>query len=169
MLFIVCGLPGAGKTTISKDLAMEYGLIHIEVSDLIKRLLLGISVNASYDEFVKQTLYSRQKVRFAAEVAAELRGTQHSTAVVSGFRTIGEIQYLKEQYSSIVIYLECPYDMRLKRKLESSFLSPFEFSRRTELDISYGTEKIRELADLVVLNMKTPADCVAEITARLSK
>ncbi|MDD5171498.1 MAG: AAA family ATPase [Candidatus ainarchaeum sp.] len=66
MLIIVCGLPGSGKSSLSKDLAKRFSAVHLN-SDIIRKELFP---KPSYSEEEKRAVYAEMAKR-AGELLAK--------------------------------------------------------------------------------------------------
>ena len=96
---ILCGYTCAGKTTASQLLARRFGYLHVEASDFMYLsffLRHGYRTDISIGEFAEQAL--AQKPRIAAKQVGEyLEENLSLPAVISGFRSMLEVEALQEQ------------------------------------------------------------------------
>lgn len=123
-VLILCGFPCAGKTTLSQYLVREYAYIHIEASDFMYlsfylRHDLGTGVRIS--DFAEEAL--NQKPEIAAEKVAEyIKTLDDAPIVVSGFRSIKEVEWLENELERwensrtlTVGFIEAEQSTRFKR------------------------------------------------------
>ena len=54
-LFLLCGKPGSGKTTLAKALKKDYGLIHFSADDFMLKLFGEIEDRDMFDKKLKAT------------------------------------------------------------------------------------------------------------------
>ena len=120
-VLIVCGYTCAGKTTISQYLIRKYGYMHIEASDFMYlNYYLRHDVNPEIDisTFAENAL--RQKPEIAAEKIAEyMQELNTFPTVISGFRSIKEIEWLENYFENNkkfqVIFIQAKKNIRHKR------------------------------------------------------
>ena len=118
---IVSGFTCAGKTTISQYLIRKYGYIHIEASDFMYLnyyLMHDINPEIDIGAFAEEAL--REKPEIAAEKIAEyMEEIITLPTVISGFRSIEEIEWLKHYFEQTkkfeVIFIEANEGIRHKR------------------------------------------------------
>ncbi len=120
-LFLVCGPSGAGKTTIAEKLALDFGYMHFEASDFMRR--------AFYERVGKDTPMKLSD--FAALVISEepwvvpegileyFEKFDGSPVVVTGFRSPLELESFENLYSGaetiVAVYIDAPREVRYER------------------------------------------------------
>ncbi|KAF2453459.1 adenylate kinase-domain-containing protein, partial [Lineolata rhizophorae] len=105
------GAPGAGKGTLCKMLAEEYGFRHISVGDLLRQIVLSPNADKKTVEYVRraellptETLFSILKSQFG-----ELNGGR--TILLDGFpRRLDQAKSFEEVVSTsrFVLFFDCP-------------------------------------------------------------
>ena len=99
--FIISGYTCAGKTTAGQRLANQFGYRHIEASDFMYLnyyLRHGYRANVRIADFAERALEARPEI-VAEKVAEYLSSNWSSPIVVSGFRNIEEVIWLKKKSS----------------------------------------------------------------------
>jgi len=97
--YIVCGYTCAGKTTASQYLARSFDYLHIEASDfmhLAYYMRHDVPDRISIGDFAEQALIEKPEIA-AEAIANYLQADVESPCVISGFRSIREIDWLVEK------------------------------------------------------------------------
>jgi Adenylate kinase and related kinases len=149
---ILVGLPGAGKTTISRALSIKMNMPIIEVGSYV---IAGANENVNFNnplEFADYTFKKREYLTFvkkAFEQAKEIKGY----AIISGPRLKEELYYLKENLGKAVsvglmvedrIREERRY-LQLENEDQAGTLS--KIRQRDQVEKSWGTDRTIELCD----------------------
>ena len=101
-LFLLCGKPGSGKTTLAKALKENYGLIHFSADDFMLKLFGEIEDRNLFDEklkAVKELIY-----QICDDVLVN-----NNVVLDFGFWTKREREELKNRfinYEVVVVYLK---------------------------------------------------------------
>lgn len=120
--YIVCGYSCAGKTTASQHLARSYDYLHVEASDfmhLAYYMRHDVPDHISIGNFAEQALI--EKPHIAAEAIAKyLLADLDSPCVISGFRSIREIDWLVEKLGEHgkqfrIVFVRASEDVRFAR------------------------------------------------------
>lgn len=118
---IVCGFTCAGKTTISQYLIREYGYMHIEASDFMYlNYYLRHDINSEIDisAFAERALIEKPEIA-AKQIAEYIEAINEPPIVISGFRSIEEIEWLKKFFDNNktfeVIFIEAKESIRHER------------------------------------------------------
>ncbi|NTG76131.1 AAA family ATPase [Agrobacterium rhizogenes] len=99
MNYIICGYTCAGKTTTSQYLARSFDYLHVEASDfmhLAYYMRHDIPDRISIGDFAEQALIEKPEIA-AEAIAKYLQADVESPCVISGFRSIREIDWLVEK------------------------------------------------------------------------
>ena len=120
--FIICGYTCAGKTVAGQRLAKRFGYRHIEASDFMYLnyyLRHGYQANIQIADFAEQALGARPEI-VAEKVAEYLSANWSSPVVVSGFRNIKEIKWLKRESSDFgkqfkLVFVRADKSIRFQR------------------------------------------------------
>ena len=110
-LFLLCGKPGSGKTTLAKSLKEKFGLIHFSADDFMLKLFGEIQDRNIFDrklKIVKELIY-----QICDDV---LRN--NNVVLDFGFWTKSEREEIKERfknYEVIIVYLKLDEDKIFKQ------------------------------------------------------
>lgn len=85
MLIIVCGLPGSGKSSLSKDLAKNFSAVHLNSDEIRKKLF----PQPTYSEEEKKKVYEEM-----AKQAGEILGR--------GNKVIADATFSRKEYRRIM-------------------------------------------------------------------
>lgn len=159
---IMSGYTCAGKTTASQHLARKFGYLHVEASDFMYLNYYyrhGYRGAISIGDFAEDAL--AQKPEIAAEKVAEyIADNLGSPVVVSGFRSLREVEYLKEAMTTFgksfdVLFVNSGEAVRYKRlvsrKRPGDDISLDEFRRRDEQQRRMGLAQIVDSQGTAVL------------------
>ena len=149
---IVCGFTCAGKTTIAHHLIDEYGYIHIEASDFMYlNYYLRHDTNSEIDIGAFAETALREKLEIAAEKIAEyMQEIMELPTIISGFRSIEEIEWLKNYFENNkrfeVIFIQANEGIRNERfnarNRSGAKLSLKDFKARDKQQERMGLKKI---------------------------
>jgi dephospho-CoA kinase/inosine/xanthosine triphosphate pyrophosphatase family protein len=98
-LYIICGHPCSGKTTMGELLSEECGFYYIEASDFMHyehQKLHGLDASISLQDFAAEALREQPDI-VAASVLDEIKASHAPLIAITGFRSEKEILYLKEK------------------------------------------------------------------------
>lgn len=117
--FVLLGATCAGKSTLAEYMADSYGYYHIEASDFMyleyhKRH--GVNPTVSIGDFAQKALEKnpmivvKQVVKFCNKLGAE-------PIVISGFRTLKEVEYFEDNHPKNVqtLYIDTQQSIRYER------------------------------------------------------
>lgn len=119
---LLCGYTCCGKTTAAQWLAREFGYLHVEASDFMHLSYLyrhGYKGPIKIGDYAEEAL--KQKPHIAAEKVVEYI-LNHSAApvVISGFRSLAEVQYAERRLAEagkdlVKCFIEADQDKRFER------------------------------------------------------
>ena len=118
---VVIGRICAGKTTLGERLAEEHGWRHIEASREMRRRAEEVSVGDSEESFdVAQELLRREGPDCVARsIVAKYHDVLESGTVITGFRAIEEVTYLRNRFPRcIVVFVDAGDRVRFLRHLK---------------------------------------------------
>lgn len=162
--FVVIGPTCAGKTTFGNRAAkLSEGrepMLHIEASDIVRTFDGGPKAGESPLDFALRVLGAHGFDVAARRIVDEYYGDQLRTgAVITGFRTIEELLYVRSALSMTrVLYLDAPlrtrYDRFLQRRRSADDTLSLEEFKRLDLDQgSFGLLSAgSQLADVRLVN-----------------
>lgn len=152
MNYIVCGYTCAGKTTASQYLARSFDYLHVEASDfmhLAYYMRHDVPDRISIGDFAEKALIEKPEIA-AEAIAKYLQVDVESPCVISGFRSIREIDWLVEKLGEYgkqfrVVFVNASETSRFSRMVKRSrsgdvsdigrFRSRDEQQRRMGLDV----------------------------------
>ncbi len=168
---VVIGPTCAGKTTFGLQAATppsetdRSAISHIEASDVVRAFNGGPHESESALAFAQRILGAYGADVVARRIVDEYFGDSLEEGfVVTGFRTIQELLYLREQFETLrVLYLDAPlrvrYDRFRARARSDAPLSLEEFRQGDEDQAHFGLLSVGpQLADMLLRNdqnMKT--------------
>ncbi len=151
---ILCGYTCSGKTTASQYMANAYDYQHVEASDFMQMSFFrrhGVKNSIRTSNFAEIAL--REKPLIVAQQVLQYIEEEWTTpAVVSGFRSIMEVNYLVEniQFSSrscIVVFLQADFKeryRRLKNRMRAGdAVSIAEFGEKDNQQKRMGLDEIK--------------------------
>lgn len=154
-ILIICGFPCAGKTTLSQYLVHKYGYIHIEASDFMYLnfyLRHDVGSEIKISDFAEEAL--KQKPEIAAEKIADYISTlDQQPIVISGFRSMDEIDWLKNRFGSANVsrkfklgFIEASKELRFdrynKRKRDGHEVEFAQFQLQDDQQVRMGLREI---------------------------
>lgn len=157
IFIMMCGLPGAGKSTLAAKLAEEYGAELISTDEICMQLYHTVRIESSK----KQKVYhmADQKIQKAIE---EDKSIVYDSENISLKRRKAVLtDCLKQKYRIVCKLLAVPYEICLKqdrqrkncvgdktmRSMISSFTVPYYYEGFEKIDVIYHPDTIFETAE----------------------
>lgn len=176
-VFLVCGLPCAGKTTIGKYLAEKCNYYHIEASDFMYLSFYqhhGVDSVVHVADFAEEALKETPNI-VVAQIIEYLREIGDIPVIITGFRSPKEIEFFTQRYDGPyrveAVYIEADYDKRydrcLKRCRDEKSLSKKEFLHRDRQQLDMGLKIIKR--QLRAKSISNNQDMNTYVRAFLSK
>jgi dephospho-CoA kinase len=150
---ILIGLPGSGKT-IGATYLKEFGFVSVSAGDVIRDLCRkeGLPLTRESLNSYGQQLLDTHGFQYFGEMLLQ-RARNHELIIFEGIRPPEVVQWLKSQRpETIVIYIESPEDIRLRRLVargEDKYSNRLAITAAMERDIV----KFKPLADVVIENV----------------
>lgn len=178
-LYIVCGDPGAGKSTFSEVVKNNYsGESSVEVmsmGDIVRDLAedRGCSTSKEIGEFAKEHRERHGEGIFGKLLIEQTEFPEESIVVVEGLRSPEEYQLLKETAPCEVtlVYIDAPEDDRFNRLRErgredEGNMTEEEFRERTERERDFGIRAVKQqkMYDQYIMNNSSLSDFELSIT-----
>lgn len=153
-VFIVCGLPCAGKTTLGMYLTEKYKYYHIEASDFMYLSYYnhhGLGSSVSITDFAERVLREMPDI-VVDQIIGYIKDLGNIATVITGFRSPREIEIFEEKYEGPLrvqsIYIDADFSIRfdrcIRRRRESDPISEEEFLRIDEQQLSMGLREMRK-------------------------
>jgi adenylate kinase family enzyme/inosine/xanthosine triphosphate pyrophosphatase family protein len=155
-IFVICGPSCAGKSTTANWMRDKYELLHIEASDFMYKAFWerhGPNPGVSIGNFAEAALQTQPGI-VAQPIARFLRESRTSGAVVTGFRSVKEVEIFQQEVGSgielALMYLDASVPIRLKRALERGRdgVTPEKFAKRDKQEIRMGVSDIAKLPNV---------------------
>jgi inosine/xanthosine triphosphate pyrophosphatase family protein/adenylate kinase family enzyme len=155
----VSGLTCAGKTTIANYLVEELDFLHIEASDFMHEIYRenhGVEGKVDIGTFAKEILKVTPTV-VAERVTNYLKSYEAQDLVITGFRLLEEINYVKAQFPLLsnfnLIVIEAEQQVReLRKAARSRDVKNIEnLIERDKRELSMGMSKLVEYPDSVIV------------------
>lgn len=164
-LFIVCGLPCSGKTTLGIHLACNCGYYHIEASDFMHLSYYQRHGSSTSDlgSFAALALKEMPSI-VVDQIIAHIDEIGDLPLIITGFRSLREIETFKENYSGShsieVIYIDADQQKRFERNVNrgrhDKVSTRDDFTIRDEQQLKMGLMQIKlELKDKTITNNGT--------------
>lgn len=117
--FLLLGSTCAGKTTLAEYLAKEYDYYHIEASDFMHQefyRIHGTGSSVKIGDFAEKAL-EEDPIIVAKQVLEFCKNIKSKPIVVSGFRTLEEVEYFQKNYHGLLqpIYISTQQSIRYER------------------------------------------------------
>ncbi len=152
-VFLVCGLPCAGKTTIGDFLSKNYGYYHIEASDFMRLSYYerhGLGSTVLVHDFAEKALMDTPTI-VVDQIFSHIDGINDFPVIITGFRSDKELELFLERYKQVrtthAIFINAESKKRYKRSLirdrEEAFIDEKAFCERDKQQLRMGLEKIK--------------------------
>ena len=163
--FVICGKTCAGKSTIGRYLADEYGYYHIEASEFMTHKLLdthGCTTNVDKHEFAARMLQA-EPLFVVKKLVEYLHDHEiNDKFVITGFRTEEEVNAFFKAFpadKSHLIYVKSDFEERFKRwKQRQRDCEQYTEERFKEIDTiqdGMGVGSIEKMKDVITIDNST--------------
>ena len=161
-VFILAGLPGAGKSEAAK-IFLKMGFTVVRMGDLTDEELRRSGKEKNEENEAKVREYLRRKFSetvYARFVTKRIRSyATANVVIIEGARSLSEVDYLKSRFTDTkIIWLEAD-DMTRYKRLQSRKMRPLTAKDARKRDRwekkSMDIEKIKNQADYVIDNNQT--------------
>ena len=174
-IWVVCGLPAGGKSTIAREMAKILG-VQILQSDFVRKQLLGVPMDKPMDLPFESGIYSKEassltygKLIMLAQEVIEKGGSVILDATFSRRHQRDEVIRLAREMDTNIIFIECAasYEMLKKRLAEREKSAGISDARLRHLKQLKGHfEPLGELQNDMCLKINTaesPDACMRQI------
>ncbi len=176
VVFVVVGYTCAGKTTLADYANTKHSLAFIEASGVMRMLAKETHTERQSPFDSAQELLSKCGPDIVARKIVDLYSDQLSAgAVISGFRTIEELEVIREHFPQAkVVVIEASERVRFQRCInrdrETGPRDMREFREIYSKQGSFGLVRIaQDFADVRVINEGSLEDYYAAIDALITK
>jgi len=153
-IFLICGLPCAGKTTLGIFLSDKFGYYHIEASDFMYLSYYnhhGVNSKIKIGDFAEKALKENPNV-VVDQIIDNIKNVKNIPTIITGFRSPKELErflYLYDgPYKTKSVLIEADFDLRWERNINRNKLkqSPTkeEFLAINTQQLNMGLRKIIE-------------------------
>lgn len=153
MKIIIIGFMGAGKTTVSKELANKLNIKRIEMDDLIT---IKSGRNSNWEIFDKDGEVGFREFEIA--VAKDLRGETDVIISTGGGIILNQINFLYLKEGSIVIFLKNSFETSTKRLDENHRPPLFRDEQKAKVLFDLRLPLYEYYADIVIETDNKPVD-----------
>jgi dephospho-CoA kinase len=157
-IFVVVGHKCAGKTTFSDFLAAEEGVMALEGSTVLREIADREDRAITSGSDAREFLTEKGLDVVAREIARRIHREEAAVYVVSGMRTIEEVDHLLEEFPSArLVWIEADvqdrFERHLKRARDRDVKSLKDFIAQDEEQMRFGVLRAGpDIADIVVRN-----------------
>jgi dephospho-CoA kinase len=175
MLVVLAGTIGSGKDTIGNHLA-KYHFWHISAGDVLREAARSSGEKEPFSRAVLEKAGDALALKYGPGPIAHSALAKYETIktdypagiVISGFRRMPEVAYMKENGAKI-IFLDAPVEIRYKRVIARSrgddIPSLETFKTRENVELNGLTSEGKE--GIYILGVKSLADIVIENNGEL--
>lgn len=157
MIICIVGPSCAGKTTTAEYLQSKTCGEHYEASEFVRERYAKDQFEGTVMEFAKREFDTKGKETFAYPIREKIKSSDGDFTIVSGFRTIEEIEVLQEEFNMIKvtgIYANSllRYQRKLRRDNPDSEYTYRKFLEKDFTEYDFGIIKAlnTQLGDLIV-------------------
>jgi len=157
-LIAVVGMPGSGKSLISKA-AANLNLPVYSCGDVIREEAIKNGLPLTHENLSKIMIKIREKNGEAAvvkKIIPKILMEKNSIVVVEGIRSRAEVEELKKHFKVKVLAVHSSPKARFERlKMRGREDDPktyMEFSSRDEKELKLGIGEVIALADKIIVN-----------------
>lgn len=172
-IVVVVGPTCAGKTTLAEHLSRRHGHYFIEASSVVRMFKSEIpgSEGMGAFEFAQRLLAEKGADVVARQVVRLLRAGHHSKVVISGFRTIEELEVVRREFPETRTVLvdaseRTRHERNLRRARAGAPQALEEFLRKDQEQWQFGLLRVaRQLADVRIENEQSIDEYYQQVDA----
>ena len=154
---VVVGKRASGKSTFSDYVSGKYGYIILRFSETIKMI-------AKEKEWFKPETFDRRILQdwglklkkgngmdfLAIKTVEKIQpGFKH---IFDGARELEEVNVIKKRTNSYLVYIDADFDVRFQRVNKRDGWTLEEFQKTEEHPVDANIEKLKDIADYVIIN-----------------
>lgn len=158
-IILVIGPTCSGKTTFGVQVANDRRCDFVDASSLVRRRRGNSDLDTNIGDFAAELL-DREGFDMVAREITQLYGGSDSPLVVTGLRTIEEIQHLRQVWPQLdLVSLHAPQRVRYQRFVERASRGELTFTEFQERDVQQAELGLLpvadELANFIIDNVGT--------------
>lgn len=161
------GRIGAGKSTISRAVAERLGVPRVSFGDVVRDEARRRNLPATREALqnLGDAMIAAGWDAFCERVVATAAPKEHDTLIVDGVRHIGALEGLaKLAVRTFTVFIDAPWDNRLSwRNITAEELRTAD-AHPNEAEV----DRVRSLANVIVVNDAGIEEAVAQVIAALS-
>ncbi len=168
-LILLCGKRASGKS-LFKEVATTHSLPFFEMSDVVFNMMReqSIPINSeSTAQFAKSLRKKEGEAAVAKHLLPLLEETNASFIIVSGLRSVEELNLFKSEYNAILVEVRAKDELRFRRSLDRARPSDpktlDEFLAREKAEAALGVEELIKMADIIIENNDMKEDFYKKI------
>jgi dephospho-CoA kinase len=170
VVIALIGMPGSGKTEVSKVISEETRACTVVMGDIIREETVkrGFELNPENMGFVSVKLRKEYGDDVIAKRCIEkIQEIKNNIVIVEGVRSLAEIRAFKEKipnfYTIVIETLQKTRFERLKKRGRPDDSISWEiFVKRDERELGFGLGNAIELADFCIVNEKDDLEAFKE-------
>ena len=165
MIIAVTGMPGSGKSIVSRIMSEVTGFPMVSMGDVVREEARrrGLEITSENVEMLAREL---RRERGGAAVAQMIMERSKPPLVVDGLRSLEEVEYFSRFAPVCVVAVHSPPRLRFKRVLErrraGETLTEEQFRARDLSNLQLGIGSVIALADHVIINVAGPQELEAQ-------
>ncbi len=175
-LYVIIGKLCAGKTTLGEYASSRHSYRFIEASQIMRLLAKEAGINAPTPLYLAKELLHEKGPDIIARHIVGIYGQDLSDgAIITGFRTIEEVQYIRTQFPSCkVVFIDSSERTRFERHLHRGRIDNIktlnDFKEHDRQQWRFGLLPVaQDLADVKIENEGMIEDFNAQIDALLEE
>ncbi len=158
-LIIVVGMPGAGKSLLSKAAEM-LGIPVLVMGDVVREETENLGLEPTPENIGRVAVLLREKYGddvIAKKILEKISSSRSKVVMIDGVRSLHELNFFKRKAGEIIIVaIHASPKTRFKRLIERGREDDpktwEEFCKRDERELRFGIGSVIALADVMLVN-----------------
>lgn len=159
LIFSLVGMPGSGKS-VAAELINQLGIPVLNMGDVIREEMQKRNIELTRENVGALTREIREREGMdvvARKCMEKITQITDEKLVIDGLRNIEEVQFFKTRLPNFkIIYVAASAEIRYQRlRARGRVDDPAnrdEFQERDDRELSFGIQKIIDIANFVVIN-----------------
>ncbi|UXD21463.1 hypothetical protein IPA_04525 [Ignicoccus pacificus DSM 13166] len=157
VIVVTTGLPGSGKGTFA-EVAKELNIPVYVMGDIVREETLRRNLPITPENLRSVAIDLRKKEgsdAIAKRMAKKISASKECVILVDGIRSMAEIKVLEKIAKVIIVSIDAPFDIRLKRIVARGRPDDAAdyLKKRDETEIGFGVLEVMNSANYVILNV----------------